>query len=166
MACPKCNSNLMIRFSRNGEFVGCSKYPECKFTSNFSRDESGKIILEDKMAQSVDMTCPKCGKPMVRRMSRFGPFISCSGYPECKYIHQDKLKMPCPQCGGDLVKRRWRGGSFWGCAKYPGCKFAIFGAVQEQPCPKCKSPYLVVVKDKQTGNEQLTCPNKECGYKH
>lgn len=162
--CPTCGSPLMIRFSRAGEFVGCSKFPECKFTSNFSRNAEGKIVLESKENAALDIKCPNCGKDLVRRFGKFGPFISCSGYPECKYIHQEKLKMPCPTCGSDLVKRRWRGGSFWGCSKYPDCKFAIFGEVAETPCPKCKSPYLLVVKDKKNDQIKHNCPNKECGY--
>jgi len=163
LLCPTCQSPLVIRFSRNGEFIGCSKFPECSFTSNFSRKESGEIILEDK--EQLDLgNCPNCGKAMVKRMGKFGAFISCSGYPDCKYIHQDKLKMPCPSCGGSLVKRRWKGGSFWGCSKYPGCKFAIFGQVEETPCPKCKSPYLLVLFDKKNETTTLSCANKECGY--
>ncbi len=160
--CPTCGNKLVVRFSRNGEFVGCSTFPKCNFTSNFSRTEDGKIVLEERTDTALDLNCPQCNKPLVRRMSRYGPFISCSGYPECKYIHQEKLKMPCPSCGGDLVKRRWRGGSFWGCSKYPQCKFAIFGDVDETPCPKCKSPYLVITK--KGGEVKTTCPNKECGY--
>jgi len=171
LKCPECKSPLVIRFSKAGEFVGCSKFPECKFTSNFSRDDKGKISLETaKLTTSTGedastLTCPNCGKHLVQKMGRFGKFLACPGYPECKYIHQEGLKMPCPTDGGKLVKRRWKGGSFWGCANYPKCNFSIFGAVEEKPCPQCKSPYLLVLKDKATGGEMLSCPNKECGYK-
>lgn len=161
--CPTCGNPLVIRFSKNGEFVGCSKYPECTFTSGFRRDENGLVVLEENKT-TLEEKCPNCGKPLVRRIGRFGPFFSCSGYPDCKYIHQEKLKMPCPTCGSDLVKRRWRGGSFWGCSKYPDCKFAIFGEPVETPCTKCKSPYLLVVRDKKSGTVKHNCPNKECGY--
>ena len=104
------------------------------------------------------------GKALVQKIGKFGPFLTCPGYPECKYIHQESLKMACPQCKGKVVKRRWRGGSFWGCANYPKCKFAIFGDVEETPCPKCNTPYLLVKKDKE-GNKTYSCPNKECDYK-
>lgn len=161
--CPECGGPLLIRFGKTGQFVGCSKFPECTFTSNFSRDESGKIVLYKKTETKVsaELTCPNCGKTLVQKMSKYGPFWACPGYPECKYIHQQALKMPCPLCGGSLVRRRWKGGSFWGCSGYPKCKFAIFGEVKEEPCPKCGSPYLLVARDKQ-GNETYTCPNKEC----
>ncbi len=163
--CPKCKAPLVVRFGKAGDFVGCSKFPDCKFTSNFTKNEAGEIVLT-KAADlvEVDIKCPQCGKALVQKIGKFGPFLTCPGYPECKYIHQESLKMACPQCKGKVVKRRWRGGSFWGCANYPKCKFAIFGDVEETPCPKCNTPYLLVKKDKE-GNKTYSCPNKECDYK-
>jgi len=71
--------------------------------------------------------CPECGKPLARRRGRFGPFIGCTGYPECKYVKktQQKTGVACPQCGqGELVRRRGRGRSFFfGCERYPECTF-------------------------------------------
>jgi DNA topoisomerase I len=165
LKCPTCKKvNLSIRFGRTGEFVGCSNYPICKFTSNFSKDESGKITLEEKPAdEQIDIICPQCGKNLVKKMSRYGPFLCCPGYPDCKYIHQESLKMSCPKCESKLVKRRWRGGSFWGCSGYPKCRFSIFGQVSEEACPKCKSPYLLITKNK-AGGEKHSCPNKECDF--
>lgn len=165
--CPTCKNPLVIRFSRSGEFIGCSTFPACNFTSAFARKEDGTIILEQSALDTVasNMSCPQCSKPLAKRMSKYGPFLSCSGYPDCKYIHQEKLDMPCQACGGDLVKRRWRGGSFWGCSKYPGCKFAIFGEILQTPCPKCKkSKYLLVVRDKKAETTKHNCPDKACGY--
>lgn len=164
VACPECGGHLAIRFGRTGEFLGCSTFPECKFTSGFTRTEEGKIELVKPTEEESQLKCPQCGKGLTKRMGRFGPFLACPGYPECKYIHQDQLKMPCPQCGKPVSKRRWRGGSFWGCSGYPGCKFAIFGQVNEITCPKCKkSPYLLVVKNKD-GTQSQNCPDKACGY--
>lgn len=164
--CPECKSPLVTRFGKTGEFVGCSKYPECKFTSNVKRDEEGNVSLSAPTETEItNETCPNCGKTLVKKMGRFGPFLACPGYPECKYIHQDALKAPCPQCKGKITKRRWRGGSFWGCSNYPTCKFSIFGEVKETPCPKCKTSwYLNVVKDKKTETVKLICPEKTCGY--
>lgn len=165
LPCPQCGKHLVVRFGRAGQFAGCSGFPDCKFTGNVVKDEDGSFVLkeeEEPVVQDLG-TCPNCSKPLTKRMGRFGPFVSCSGYPECKYIHQEALKMPCPLDGGRVTKRRWRGGSFWGCANYPTCKFAIFGAVVETPCPQCKNPYLLVQKIKE-GGAKHSCPNKECGF--
>lgn len=170
--CPLCKkAKLVTRFSKTGEFLGCSTFPECKFTSNFTRDEEGNITMDNKVSPTPGLeqptstlTCPQCGKNLVSKMSRFGPFLTCPGYPECKYIHQETLKMPCPLCKNKLVKKRWRGGSFWGCSGYPKCNFSIFGEVSETPCPKCQAPYMVITKNKETGPIK-TCSNKECGHK-
>jgi DNA topoisomerase-1 len=165
ITCPECKkAKLVIRFGKTGSFLGCPRYPECKFTSNFKRAEDGTIELVKTAApQLLDKKCPKCGKPLRQLVGRFGPFVACSGYPECKYIEQEKASFPCPLDGGDVVKRRWRGGTFWGCGNYPKCKFAIFGDIENTPCPKCKSPYLIKKVDKE-GNVTLRCGNKECGY--
>ncbi len=163
--CPECKKHyLAIRFSKNGEFLGCLGYPECKYTTNFTRDEEGKIqIVQTEKPKELDMQCPNCGRPLVERIGKFGPFKACSGYPECKYIHQEKAPFPCPECKGDIIQRAWRGGKFWGCSNYPKCKFAIFGEIEESKCPKCKAPFLVRKETKE--GTVIFCNNKECGYK-
>ncbi len=165
--CPQCKEhNLVIRKGKAGEFIGCPGFPKCKFTSNFTRAEDGTITLTAaEPPKKLDAVCPQCGKPLQERMGRFGRFISCSGYPECKYIQQTKASFKCPLCKeGDVVQKSWRGGKFWGCTNYPKCRFAVFGDIEETPCPKCKLPFLVkkVAKD---GSVALMCFSKECGYK-
>ncbi|MCB9493081.1 MAG: type I DNA topoisomerase [Epsilonproteobacteria bacterium] len=162
--CPKCKNKLLIRLGRAGEFLGCSKYPDCTFTANVARDEKGnvKIDEQDSTSQAVDIKCEKCKRDLVRKVGRFGPFLACSGYPDCKYIHQESLKMKCPQCKSKIVKRKWRGGTMWGCSGYPDCKFAIFGDVVENKCPECKAPYLLVSKVKDGIKHR--CADKECKY--
>lgn len=164
ITCPECKEHkLAIRFGKAGEFLGCTGYPECKYTANFTKTEDGTItIAEHAQPQLLEETCPQCGKPLRQMQGKFGPFVACSGYPECKYIKQQKASFPCPQCGGDVVARSWKGGKFWGCSNYPKCKFAIFSDIEERPCPQCASQYLLKkVLKKGTVN---TCPNKECGY--
>lgn len=166
--CPECkDSKLIIRFGKAGEFLGCPEFPNCDFTSNFVRnEEDGTIKLVAKeQPQELDMKCPKCGKAMREMVGRFGKFISCSGYPDCKYIHQDKAGFQCPKDGGDVVKRKWRGGTFWGCGNYPKCKFALFGEIEETPCPDCKLPALIKKTDPKTDTVTLLCSDKKCGYK-
>ncbi len=166
MICPECQAhNLAIKFGKSGEFLGCSNYPDCKFTSNFTRNEQGEIELK-KTAEPVllEQVCPQCNKHQLREMAgKYGKFISCSGYPECKYIQQEKADVKCTACQGELTKRRWVGGEFWGCANYPKCNFAVFGDILKKPCPECKHPYLA---QKQLKNSvAVSCPIKTCKYK-
>lgn len=164
--CTVCKKNkLAIRFGKTGSFLGCLGYPECTFTSNFERQEDGTIILvEPKVPQTLDEKCPNCGKNLRQVMGKFGPFIACSGYPDCTYIKQTIAKFPCPLDKGDVIRRSWKGKIFWGCKNYPQCTFSISGDIEDKPCPKCKkSPYMHKKTDKD-GNITLTCPNKECGY--
>jgi DNA topoisomerase-1 len=166
ITCPKCNQGkLSIRFGKAGEFLGCTNFPECTFTSNFTRDEKGVIELKEAEApQLLDKTCPTCGKPLRQMRGKFGDFISCSGYPECKYIERKSLPFPCPQCGKNIIERAWRGGKFWGCSGYPQCKLAIFDTIEETPCPECAWPFLTSKTDK-NDHTVYKCANKDCTYK-
>ncbi len=167
ITCPKCKKHkLAIRFGKSGPFLGCSGFPECDFTSNFERKEDGEIVLiEAQKPKLLEETCPNCGKNLRQVVGRFGPFIACSGYPECKYIYVKKAKFKCPSCGtGDVIERSWKGKKFWGCSNYPKCKFSISGEIEEVECPECKSPYLLK-KEEKDGTAMLVCPNKDCGYK-
>lgn len=165
--CPKCKKgNLIIRFGKSGPFAGCSKFPECNFTSNFERQEGSVIKLisapEPKM---LDETCPKCGSNLRQIVGRYGPFIACSAYPKCNYIQPVKAGFKCPLCKkGDVIQKVWKGNKFWGCSTYPECNFSVSGEIEETKCPKCKWPFLSKRKDKQ-GNIILGCPNKSCDYK-
>jgi DNA topoisomerase-1 len=86
--------------------------------------------------------CPKCGKPLVIKAGRFGKFIACSGYPECKYTQSFQVKTgaKCPECGKDLIQRvSKKRRTFYGCSGYPDCKFLTNFKPLPQPCPQCKS---------------------------
>lgn len=94
LTCPKCNNaKLLIRFSRSGEFLGCSAFPQCNFTSGFERLENNeiKIVEKDLTPKELNIACPNCGKKLIERTGRYGKFAACPGYPECKYIHKKKL---------------------------------------------------------------------------
>jgi DNA topoisomerase I len=165
VTCPQCDAQkLVIRIGKTGEFIGCPGFPECKFTSNFSRQEDGTIILvEAKEPEFLDESCPNCQKPLRLMKGRFGEFTACSGYPACKYIKQNIAPFPCPTCNGNLVERKWRGGKFWGCGSYPKCKFAIFADIDNRPCPTCKAPYLLKKNTKE--GVMISCSEKTCSYK-
>jgi DNA topoisomerase-1 len=140
LGCPKCGTGeLMIKFGRNGEFLACNRYPDCDFTSDFHRDSEGQIVLDAASApETSDVMCNLCGKPMIIKKSRFGPFLGCSGYPECKNtrrIGKDGKPVPlpeptgvtCPKCGaGELMQRRGKfGRPFYGCNRYPKCDYLV-----------------------------------------
>lgn len=162
--CPECKKhNLVIRFGKSGPFVGCPGFPDCTFTSNFTRKEDGSVELVKTETKILEEKCPKCGSALRQLVGRFGPFVACSAYPKCKYIKQEKANFKCPEDQGAVVKKMWKGKTFWGCENYPKCKFTIFSDIEQKPCPKCKLPYLLKVYNKD-GSITLNCPNKECGY--
>jgi len=108
----------------------------------------------------LEEPCPKCGKPLLQREGPYGEFIACSGYPKCKYVKQEILDVPCPKCGGEIaVRKNRRGDVFYGCTRYPKCDFTSNQKLVAQACPKCKSPYLVEVSDKE--GTWLVCPNNQ-----
>ena len=124
LSCEKCGKPMVIRWGRNGEFLACSDYPECRNTANFRRTEDGKVEIVPEEVTGI--TCEKCGKPMVVKTGRYGKFLACSGYPECRNKKPYPTGVPCPEegCGGELVLRRSRKGRrFYGCSNYPKCKF-------------------------------------------
>lgn len=132
--CDKCGSPMGIKFGRKGSFLACSHYPECKSTKNFRKNEEGRIVvLEDEV---TDIACEKCGKAMIRREGRWGPYLACSGYPDCRNIVSLKKPAPkpryhvaegaepkCEKCEKTMKLRVSRYGShFWSCSSYPKCR--------------------------------------------
>ncbi|MBT3828080.1 type I DNA topoisomerase [bacterium] len=160
--CPECKEKkLAIRFGKNGEFLGCSGFPECTFTSPFERDDEGLLhMVERKKPELLDEPCPKCGTALRKIVGRNGEFIACSAFPKCKYIKQNVANFPCPKCKSEIAERKWRGKVFWGCNNYPKCKFSISGNIDQKPCPKCKTPYRLLRFVE--GVEKLICSDKEC----
>jgi DNA topoisomerase-1 len=98
-------------------------------------------ITRVKIADEITSEkCEKCGKPLAIKVGRFGKFLACTGYPECKFTkrYQIKTGVKCPECGGELIQRlNKKGKVFFGCGNYPNCKFAASARPLSQPCPKC-----------------------------
>lgn len=165
MKCSKCKTGeLAIRIGKAGHFIGCLNYPECTFTSNFRRKEDGSIeLVAVEVPKLLEEKCPLCDKPLRTVIGKYGPFVACSGYPDCKYIQQVKTSFACPLDEGEVIKKQWKGKPFWGCKNYPKCKFVIFDDIEEVHCPQCKNLYLLKKYEKD-GSITLQCPNKECGY--
>lgn len=164
LSCPKCQLPLHIRWSRNGPFLACSGYPGCDFSSDYKRDEKGNIHPVEQ--ESTGETCEKCGLPMVLKRGRFGTFLACSGYPDCKNTRAPRTGIPCPRegCEGEMVERVGKAGrKFYGCNKYPECKTAFWGKPVSKSCPLCSSPVLVEKVTKKQGLKYV-CPNSPCKY--
>lgn len=160
--CEKCNSAMIIKWGRHGEFIACANYPECKNTKEFRRQDDGTLTLA--VAETTDEVCVNCASPMVIKRGRFGKFLACSKYPECKTTKAIAIGVKCPTCGGDIVSKQSRKGKvFYGCSNYPKCTFALWDKPVPEACPQCKSPYLVEKYSKQ-GGAKIICPDKECGF--
>jgi DNA topoisomerase-1 len=162
--CEKCGNMMVIKWGKMGQFLACSNYPECKNTKDFKKEEDGRIVVVEE--ETTDEKCEKCGKPMVIKRGRFGRFLACSGYPECKSSKPISIGVACPDCKqGYLTERRsGRGKIFFGCNRYPDCKFAAWDRPLPETCPQCASPYLLQKYSKRDG-PYVVCPNKECGYR-
>jgi DNA topoisomerase-1 len=152
--CPECKEGHLVRkASRYGPFMGCSRYPKCKYRRALTPNGE---LPEPKLLEEA---CPLCGKPLQLRTGRYGEFIGCSGYPDCKYIKRDAAAEAkptgekCPSCGeGNLVERTGRFGPFVACSRYPDCKYRANigkdGKAAEGPklldeaCPICGKPMV------------------------
>ncbi|MEE9524229.1 MAG: type I DNA topoisomerase, partial [Thermodesulfovibrionales bacterium] len=158
--CEKCGEPLVIRWGRHGRFTACSGFPKCKNTRPLEGEEGAKPQTEES---TVNEKCEKCGSPMVLKTSRFGRFLACSNYPECKKTKSISTGLKCPDDGGDILERNTkRGKLFFSCGNYPDCKFATWYRPVKKHCPQCKMEFLVDKKTK--AGHFLVCLNKECNY--
>ncbi len=167
LKCDKCGAAMVIKLGKNGQFLACSTYPECKNTTEFKRNEAGGI--EIVTPERIEEKCDKCGAEMVLKTGRFGKFLACSRYPECKNtkkilvtgagkveVAQDEASSEvCENCGAPMVVKTGRFGKFLACSKYPECKTTkkvgapAAGKAEPAPaeqtgesCEKCGSPLV------------------------
>jgi DNA topoisomerase I len=162
--CPTCGAPLLIKLGKRGEFLACSRHPECDFTGDLERDSEGRIRLAAQPELDAgDAVCDKCGKPMVVKKSRYGMFLACTGYPECKNTRDLKqtsegtlavaetiTQHMCDKCGKPLAEKRGRFGPFLGCTGYPECKNIVKldrsgqpkapPQITDEQCPECGKP--------------------------
>ena len=165
LVCEKCGKPMVIKWGRMGEFLACSGYPDCRNTMNFRR-EGGRIVPEKEEEVPVSDTCPECGAPMVMKRGRFGRFLACTRYPDCKGTRPVSIGVACPKgCGGQITERRSRRGrTFYGCSSYPNCDFVSWDRPRAESCPRCGGTWLLDKYSKRDG-PFVACPNKECGYR-
>ena len=175
LSCPECRSQLRLKIGKNGHFIACSNYPECRYTTNYARDEKGNIqVVEPAAAEVSEKTCDLCGKPMLIKQGKYGEFLACSGYPECKNTRStdpagtgQDTGVACPEkdCEGRLLERKSkRGKIFYSCSQYPACTHAMWDKPVARECTSCGSPFLVEKTTKKEGTF-LSCPNRDCGFR-
>ncbi|MDR2021108.1 MAG: type I DNA topoisomerase [Treponema sp.] len=130
-------------------------------------DQVGKTLesFKGSLDEPTDYVCEKCGNPMVKKLGRFGFFLACSGFPECRNTKSIPLAK-CPKCGGDIVARKTkgRGKEFYGCTNYPDCDFISHFKPINMNCPKC-GQFMVEKYDKKNGAHKA-CINPDCDYLH
>ncbi|HOF04654.1 MAG TPA: type I DNA topoisomerase [Syntrophales bacterium] len=168
MVCEKCGSPMAIKWGRNGRFIACTNYPDCRNTMNIPETGSGNDVKNGN--GTPELVCEKCGKPMVLKQGRFGKFMACSGYPDCKTtvkitsaggepvvpkeeILTDKL---CEQCGKPLAVKDGRYGKFLGCTGYPACK-VIHPLHLGIPCPEDGCTGFLSERRSKTGRTFFGC---------
>jgi DNA topoisomerase-1 len=158
--CDRCETGMMhIKWSSRGEFLGCSNYPKCRGTKEFTRLNDGKIqVVQPKVTGDK---CVKCGKDMIAKTGRFGDYIACIDYPVCPTVKSPPPEVSCPQegCSGGLVGRKTRTGKmFWGCTNYPSCSYAVWDKPVAVKCEACSFPIMTLKTTKRDGNRHV-CPS-------
>lgn len=149
--------------------IGAGKLGWIDTIKDFYKDfeklyDKAEASLEGKKVKvpvvETDIVCDKCGRKMVIKSGRFGKFLACPGYPECKNtkpLPEDEVKEPCPKCGGKLVKKiSKKGKKFYGCSNYPECDFAAPGIPTGEKCPECGSYIISGIRGRKY------CMNSDC----
>ncbi|MCK4414084.1 MAG: type I DNA topoisomerase [Candidatus Eisenbacteria sp.] len=161
-SCPKCGRPMTLRRGRWGMFLACTGYPECKTTRRIKIEDGAVEVRHDVL---LDEQCPECGQRLARKSGRYGDYVGCSSYPECRYIKREETGVACPvkDCAGQLVEKRTRGRRrFYGCSRYPECRYAVWDPPVARACPECKFPLMVERETKRDG-PHYACP--ECKAK-
>jgi DNA topoisomerase-1 len=164
--CEKCGGPMVIKWGKNGQFIACQAYPECKNTKEFVRGYEGEIKIVEP--PKTDEKCDVCGADMAVKKGRFGSFLACTRYPECTGTKPISLGVTCPKpgCGGYLTEKRSRRGKvFYGCANYSKtkCDFVSWDKPIPEACPMCQAPFMVARLLKR--GEVVRCIAEGCGYK-
>ncbi|MFA6808347.1 MAG: type I DNA topoisomerase [Eubacteriales bacterium] len=130
-------------------------------TLNIAEEKIGKIKIEDEVS---DVICENCGKNMVVKMGRYGKFLACPGFPECRMVKPlfEEIGVDCPKCGNKIVVRRSKKGrKFYGCSNYPDCDFVSWDKPASISCPNCGN---MMIEKGYKQQKKYVCTNKECGY--
>jgi DNA topoisomerase-1 len=155
LICEKCGKPLVIKWGKHGSFIACTGYPDCTYTRELTVDlpDVDKVDLAE---QGDEEYCENCGRPMVLKKGRFGTFMACTGYPDCKTTKQiggqqkkpdQPLDEKCPQCDHNLVLKTGRFGEFTACSNYPTCKYVKQKTIGVK-CPECSEGEIIERRSK------------------
>jgi len=162
--CEKCGKPMVLKRGRFGEFMACSGYPECRNTKKIVKSAQDLTIKQDV---PLEEKCPICGRNLAIKHGRYGEYIACSDYPNCRYIKLKSTGVRCGKegCTGEIVERKSRRGkTFYGCSNYPDCDFVLWNKPMPDPCPHCKAPYTLVKTTKRSGMVRF-CNTEGCEFK-
>jgi DNA topoisomerase I len=168
--CEKCVRPMVIRLGRNGQFLACTGYPDCDGTRDLTPELAAQYATGAPPAPEVpDQVCEKCGRPMAVKRSRFGYFLGCTGYPECKNtrkivikegqataVADEKLDEKCPACGNHMVIKHGRYGMFTACSNYPECRY-VKRETLGIACPEKGCTGEIVVRKTKRGKTFYGC---------
>jgi DNA topoisomerase-1 len=155
LTCEKCGKPLVIKWGKHGSFIACTGYPECTYTRELTVDlpDVDKVDLAE---QGEEEYCENCGRGMVLKKGRFGTFLACTGYPDCKTTKriggtQTRADQPldekCPNCDSNLVMKYGRFGEFTACSNYPKCKYVKQKTIGVK-CPECSEGEIIERRSK------------------
>lgn len=165
------NEEFTANLEEKLDEIAEGNYEWKKVVSDFYEDFHKVLIIAEEEIDKIeiveeisDILCEKCGQNMVVKNGRYGKFLACPGYPDCKNTKPilDEIGVPCPICDGSIVKKRSKKGrNFFGCSKYPDCEFVSWDEPIKEKCPRCNG--LMVIKRTKAKNT-LKCVDSECGY--
>jgi DNA topoisomerase-1 len=165
--CPECGKDLKRRWGRNGPFIGCDGYPECKYTRPVPVEGETAEMEASRRPELTDHKCELCGAQMMKRWGRNGFFLGCSTFPKCKFTRNVPLGIDCPKCGGEIIEIRGKKQRrpFYGCNNFrteAKCDFRIWQKPVLVPCPQCKAKF--VVRGGKAHSPTLRCVTEGCGW--
>ncbi|WP_371375547.1 topoisomerase DNA-binding C4 zinc finger domain-containing protein [Thalassotalea aquiviva] len=160
--CPDCGSELQIKNSKAGAFIGCANYPSCTYSRPLVEHEKfeGQVLANTE--------CPDCGNELAVKQGRYGMFIGCTNFPECHFIDHDEAQaledVCCPKCAtGHLVEKHNRfGKTFFACTNYPKCKFVVNHPPVAGQCEKCG--FTLLLRRQMAAGEKDQCADKKCAH--
>ncbi|MGH9469674.1 MAG: type I DNA topoisomerase [Terriglobia bacterium] len=175
--CEKCGKPMVIRLGRNGSFLACTGYPECEGTRDLTPELAKQYGGGPAAPEVPEQQCEKCGKPMAVKRGRFGFFLACTGYPECRNtkrivvgdgkataVADVTLDEKCPECGSQLVIKHGRYGQFTACSNYPNCRY-IKRQTLGIPCPEKGCSGEIVARRSKKGRTFYGCSRyPECKF--